>query len=90
MYPKMFPNPSLCVHREAQNTETSEFGAEKGLLQSHARRTGAHFSDYVMVRYQGSVTGLTLSILRFQKDWGIRVTDHQVVNFFHLVMVFSI
>ena len=28
------------MHSEAKQTETSEFGAEKGLLQGHARRTG--------------------------------------------------
>ena len=31
----------LCpTHSEAKQTETSEFGAEKGLLKGHARRTG--------------------------------------------------
>ena len=28
------------MHSEARQTETSESGAEKGLLQSHARRRG--------------------------------------------------
>jgi len=28
------------MHSEAQQTETSEFGAEKGLLQGLARKTG--------------------------------------------------
>ena len=30
------------IHSEAQKTETSEFGAEEGLLQSHARREVDH------------------------------------------------
>ena len=28
------------MHSEAKQTETSEFGAEEGLLQGHARKTG--------------------------------------------------
>ena len=33
----------MCLmHSEAKQTETSEFGAEKGLLQGHARRRVAH------------------------------------------------
>ena len=31
----------LPMHSEAKQTETSEFGAEKDLLQGHARRMGA-------------------------------------------------
>ena len=32
---------SVCpMHSEAKQTEMSEFGAEKGLLQGQARRTG--------------------------------------------------
>ena len=35
----LLPNASLCpVHNEAKQTEKLEFGAEKGLLQGHARR----------------------------------------------------
>ena len=30
------------MHSEAKHTKTSEFGAEKGLLQGHARRCVAH------------------------------------------------
>ena len=30
------------MHSEAKHTKTSEFGAEKGLLQGHARRRVAH------------------------------------------------
>ena len=34
------------MHSEAKQTETSEFGAEKGLLQGHAKKTGALCSKY--------------------------------------------
>ena len=33
------------AHNEAQQTETSEFGAEKVLLQAQARRTGGSCSE---------------------------------------------
>ena len=39
----------------------------------------------------GEVTGqLTLLIIRCPKVWGLSAHDLQVVNFFHLVVVFSI
>ena len=39
---RLLAKPSSCVqwYSEARLTETSEFGAEKGLLQGHARRRG--------------------------------------------------
>ena len=37
----------------------------------------------------GEVTGRSLSILRCQQFWELSTHDHQVVNFFHLVVVFS-
>ena len=35
------------------------------------------------------ITGLTLSILRRQQVWRLRALDHQVANFFHLVVVLA-
>ena len=40
--PANLPNASLCAQRTVRpnNTKTAEYGAEKGLLQGHARRRG--------------------------------------------------
>ena len=42
--PHVLSNASLCAQCTVRpnNTKTSEFGAEKGLLQGHARRRVAH------------------------------------------------
>ena len=41
---KLLPNTSSCAQctMRPNNTKTSEFGAEKGLLQGHARRWLPH------------------------------------------------
>ena len=41
-----------------------------------------------MVRLQGGVAGVNI-ILGCQEVWGLCAQDHQVVNFFHLVVVFA-
>ena len=117
----MLLNASLCVmHSEAKQTETSEFGAEKGLLQGHARRTGGLSSPqtpnslkdfskaFLKARWGRGVPGyvissctilwlvdvevtgqLTVSILRHQKVRGLRAHEHQVVDFFRLVVILA-
>ena len=44
LYVSLLPNASSCAHGEAKQTKTSEFVAEKGLLQSQPRRTGGSCS----------------------------------------------
>ena len=55
-----------------------------GQLREGSRRVCDQFSDWLVSQR------LTLSIFRHQKAPGLRAHDHQVVNFFHLVVVFSI
>ena len=39
-------------------------------MQRRAHDKLVQFSDWLLVRQQGGVTGLTLSVLRLQKSWG--------------------
>ena len=60
------------MHSEAKQTETVEFGAEKGLLQGHARRWVAHAKLPV---------GFLQSTFKSQvREGGRRVRDQHVHN----------
>ena len=62
-------------HSEAKQTEMSEFGAEKGLLQGHARRQVAHALK------TGNSGGFQQSIFKSQvREGGCRVCDHLMHN----------
>ena len=62
----MLPHAGFCVQHAVRpnNTEPSEFGAEKGLLQGHARRRVAH-----ALQTPNSLKGL--SKVLFKSRWEI-------------------
>ena len=59
-------SPWCCKEPGPTNTHTTPaVGRSQGL-----RSAGAQFSDWLMARLQGGVTGLTSSILGLQESWG--------------------
>ena len=67
-------------------------GFHQSIFKGYMREgvTGSVISSCTILWLVGiEITGLTLSILRRQQVWRLRALDHQVANFFHLVVVLA-